>query len=316
MDDARVLLSRAVECVPLSTELWLALSRLETYDNAKVVLNRARRACPTSHEIYIAAARLEETVGNEKMVDTVISRAVTVLSSKGANLTREQWIREAEECEKVRSVGTCHAIIRATIGMDVDDDDREATWMEDAESCVAHGAIETARAIYGVALQAFSDDDGIWMSAAFLEKEHGTRESLEELLQRAVRYCPQAESLWLMGAKEKWLAGDVAGARSILMEAFKANPNSEKIWLAAVGSACCDVVLLLFASPTRSVHRHNYRSSSKRRTMNISVVAPCSKKHASKRQRNASGSNPSCSSGIWPAWTSAGGCSARLSSAT
>ncbi len=34
-EDARILLARAVECVPTSVELWLALARLETYDNAK-----------------------------------------------------------------------------------------------------------------------------------------------------------------------------------------------------------------------------------------------------------------------------------------
>lgn len=35
--DARVLLSRAVECCPTHVELWLALARLESYDNAKKV---------------------------------------------------------------------------------------------------------------------------------------------------------------------------------------------------------------------------------------------------------------------------------------
>ena len=36
-DDARILLARAVECCPLSVELWLALARLENYDNARKV---------------------------------------------------------------------------------------------------------------------------------------------------------------------------------------------------------------------------------------------------------------------------------------
>lgn len=35
--DARVLLSRAVECCPTHVELWLALAKLESYDNAKKV---------------------------------------------------------------------------------------------------------------------------------------------------------------------------------------------------------------------------------------------------------------------------------------
>ena len=41
-EDARILLARAVECCPSSTELWLALARLETYENARKVLNTVR----------------------------------------------------------------------------------------------------------------------------------------------------------------------------------------------------------------------------------------------------------------------------------
>jgi pre-mRNA-processing factor 6 len=58
--DARIILSRAVEVIPLSVELWLALARLETREKAKGVLNKARKAVPTSHEIWIAAGRLIE----------------------------------------------------------------------------------------------------------------------------------------------------------------------------------------------------------------------------------------------------------------
>jgi hypothetical protein len=36
-EDARVLLSRAVECCPTHVELWLALAKLESYENAKKV---------------------------------------------------------------------------------------------------------------------------------------------------------------------------------------------------------------------------------------------------------------------------------------
>ncbi|CAJ0756268.1 10544_t:CDS:10 [Entrophospora sp. SA101] len=232
--DACILLGRATELVPLSVDLWLALARLESYENAKKVLNRARTFIPTSHEIWIAAARLEEQQGNEKMTDKIIARAVTVLSEKGTVLGREQWLQEAEKCEKEGSIGTCQAMVRNTIGMGIEQQDKKAIWMEDAESCVSHGSIETARAIYAQALKTFPGKKSIWRRAAFLEKSHGTRESLEELLQRAVRFCPQAEVLWLMGAKEKWLSGDVNGARYILTEAFKANSNSEQIWLAAV----------------------------------------------------------------------------------
>ncbi|TPX70333.1 hypothetical protein SpCBS45565_g01731 [Spizellomyces sp. 'palustris'] len=233
-EDARILLSRAVECVPLAVELWLALARLENYENAKKVLNKARLANATNHDVWITAAKLEETNGNEKGVEMIVRRAVDSLQKKGSTLDRDQWIQEAEKAEKENYIATCQAIIRETIGMGVDEEDRKSTWMEDAESCIAHGSTATARAIYAHALKVFPNKKSIWRRAAFLEKAHGTRESLDEILQRAVRYCPQAEVLWLMGAKEKWLAGDIAAAKGILEAAFAANSNSEQIWLAAI----------------------------------------------------------------------------------
>ncbi|KAI9593347.1 PRP1 splicing factor, N-terminal-domain-containing protein [Syncephalis fuscata] len=233
-DDARILLSRAVELVPLSVELWLALARLETYDNARKVLNRARTTIRTSHEIWIAAARLEEENGVTDRVEVIISRAVSDLSKLGTVLGREQWLQEAEACERQGSIATCQAIVKATVGLGVEEEDRKSTWVEDAESCIARGHIQTARAIYAHALSVFPAKKSLWRRAAFLEKEHGTSQLLEELLRRAVQYCPQAEILWLMLAKEKWVSNDVDGARAVLSEAFKANTNSEQIWLAAI----------------------------------------------------------------------------------
>jgi len=233
-EDAKVLLGRAVECVPDSVELWLALARLETYENARRVLNDARKACVGSHEVWITAAKLEEAHGNSKMIDVIVQRAVKELVGSGVKMTREQWKKEAETCERQESVGTCQAIIRATIGLDLEEADERQVWMDEAEASLAAGCVATARAIYAHALKAHPQKKQLWIQAAFLEKNHGTRASLEELLQRAVKYCPQAETLWLMGAKEKWLAGDIVGARTILEEAFRANPNNEQVWLAAV----------------------------------------------------------------------------------
>jgi pre-mRNA-processing factor 6 len=233
-EDAKILLARAVECVPLSVELWLALARLETYDNAKKVLNKARQAIPTSHEIWLAAAKLEEQQGNEPMVDTIISRGVGILMQKGSSLDRESWIKEAEQCEKEEYPLTCQAVVRATIGMGLEEEDYKSSWMEDAEHCIQRQSIVTARAIYAHALKQFPQKKSVWKRAAFLEKSHGTKESLEDLLERSVKYCPQAEILWLMWAKERWLGGDVPGARQILEAAFASNSESEQIWLAAI----------------------------------------------------------------------------------
>lgn len=41
--------------------------------------------------------------------------------------------------------------------------------------CVAHGALECARAIYAHALQVFPSKKSVWLSAAYFEKNHGTR---------------------------------------------------------------------------------------------------------------------------------------------
>ncbi|XP_064597243.1 pre-mRNA-processing factor 6-like [Liolophura sinensis] len=233
-EDARIMLSRAVECCPTSCELWLALARLETYENARKVLNKARENIPTDRQIWITAAKLEEANGNMHMVEKIVERALSSLRANMVEINRDQWIKDAEDCEKSGSIFTCQAIIRAVIGIGVEEEDRKHTWMNDAEACAQHDAYECARAIYAHALTMFASKKSIWLRAAYFEKNHGTRESLEALLQRAVAHCPKAEVLWLMGAKSKWLAGDVPAARSILALAFQANPNSEEIWLAAI----------------------------------------------------------------------------------
>ncbi|KAF8930966.1 hypothetical protein BGZ52_000268 [Haplosporangium bisporale] len=231
-NNAKILLARAVELVPMSVDLWIALARLETYENAKKVLNKARSTIPTSYEIWITAFCLEEA--NSKSVEKLVAVAVKQLAVKEAALTRDQWLEEAERCEKNGFIHTCQAIVRTTIAMGVEEPDLKSTWMEDAESAIAHQSYGTARAIYAHALRTFPHKKSIWRRAALLEKAHGTRDSLAELLARSVLSCPQAEVLWLMSAKEKWLGGDVPAARAILGQAFEANPNSEQIWLAAV----------------------------------------------------------------------------------
>nr|CAB3265193.1 pre-mRNA-processing factor 6 [Phallusia mammillata] len=233
-EDARIMLARAVECCPHSMELWLALAKLESYENARKVLNKAREHIPTERQIWITAAKLEEAHDNMKMVDKIIERSIVSLKANMVDINREQWIQDAENTEKAGSIATCQSIIKHVIGIGIEDEDRKHSWMDDAESCISHGAYECARAIYAHALNTLPSKKSVWLRAAYLEKSHGTRESLEALLQRAVAHCPKAEVLWLMGAKSKWMANDVSAARSILALAFQANPNSEDIWLAAV----------------------------------------------------------------------------------
>ena len=224
-----------MECCPQHVELWLALARLETYKAAQKVLNRARQAVPTSPEVWITASKLEESEGNEAMPVKVIPRAIKSLIANGVIIDRDWWLKEAEAAERShpQMIATCRAIVAEVVGVGVEDEDRQRTWLADAEELEKRGSVETARAIYSHALSVFPGQEGVWRRAAGLEKAHGTSESLDALLRKAVQYCPQAEVLWLMAAKEKWQSGDVAAARSILEEAFVRNPDSEEIWLAA-----------------------------------------------------------------------------------
>jgi pre-mRNA-processing factor 6 len=175
-EDARLLLSKAVETVPLASELWLALARLSTPEEARKVLNKARSTIPTSHEIWIAAARLrEQEDGDFSAVNTIISRAVDSLNKKGGGISKEAWVKEAERCEKQGSVLTCRSIIENCIMMDVEEEDRESQWIEDAEIALREGYVETARAIYAFALRVFPKKEGLWWKAAELERSQGRR---------------------------------------------------------------------------------------------------------------------------------------------
>jgi len=234
--DARIMLARAVECVPHSVEMWLALAKLESHENARKVLNEAREAIPTERATWITAAKLEEAHDNSHLVGRIIEKMVVSLSQYQVVIKRDEWIAEAIDCERSNAPITCQAIIRNTIHLQVEAEDRKTTWMDDADTCLSNEipCVITARAILAYALEVFPSKKSLYQQAAMLEKEHGTKEALEELLKRGVQHCPQAEILWLMAAKEKWLAGNIPDARAILLEAFHANPKSEQIWLAAV----------------------------------------------------------------------------------
>jgi hypothetical protein len=190
-EDARILLTRAVEVIPNSVELWLTLARLETPENAKKVLNSARNRIPTSHEIWIAAGRLAEqspaAVAEVKMeddserirklaaqVDKLMAGAVASLKRNQVILSREQWLQEAERCEAELSPLTAQAIVKATIHLDVEEEDRRNVWLEDAERAEKGGFFAVARACFVVVLETFPSSPSVWRKAAEFEKAHGT----------------------------------------------------------------------------------------------------------------------------------------------
>uniref|UniRef100_A0A6T6AVG1 PRP1 splicing factor N-terminal domain-containing protein n=1 Tax=Compsopogon caeruleus TaxID=31354 RepID=A0A6T6AVG1_9RHOD len=234
-EDAKILLSHAVDCAPQAVDLWLGYARLETYEKAKEILNRAREANPAEISIWLTAAKLEEAHGEKDGlgVATIVERAIRVLSVAQEVVTRDQWMSEAKISEVDGYPRTCVALVNGALGLGVEDVDRKILWTEDARSAEREGRIETARAIHQKMVATFPGEKTVWHQAALFEKRHGTGTAVRELLQRAVKYCPRAEDIWLMAAKESWSSNDVDGCRNILMEAFVANPNSEPIWIEA-----------------------------------------------------------------------------------
>lgn len=129
--DARIMLARAVECVPQSIEMWLALAKLETHENARKVLNQAREALPTEPQTWIAAAKLEEAHGvDESIVKRIIEKMMVSLGQYEVVVQREQWLREAEQCERAGAPHTCTAIVHNTVHLGIDDEDCLATFMD------------------------------------------------------------------------------------------------------------------------------------------------------------------------------------------
>ena len=230
---AKLLLGVAVEQVPQSLDLWLALARLETYEQAQQVLNRARQALPAERAIWMAAAQLEEGQQKKDVVEKLVQRAVQSLQKQKAVVTRDQWLEEAVQSEAAGAPWTSAAIVKETVGLDVEEEDRLRTWSGDAKQMLQKGAIETARAILKHALSMFEKKRSLWNQSIELERQHGTPESLDKVLEAASERLPHVEIFWLVRAKERWVAGDVDKAREVLTEAFAANPDSETIWLAA-----------------------------------------------------------------------------------
>jgi len=59
---------------------------------------------------------------------------VCPLQANGVVISREGWLAEAENAERSNppQVDTCRAIVKAVVGLGVDDEDRQRTWMGDA----------------------------------------------------------------------------------------------------------------------------------------------------------------------------------------
>ncbi|KAH8727780.1 PRP1 splicing factor, N-terminal-domain-containing protein [Phaeosphaeriaceae sp. PMI808] len=235
IENVKLLFAKATETVPLAEELWISYARVSDADAAQQVLNKARKSIPTSWAIWVHACRLQEELGKVEMCDRIMERAVKALIKENAMIKREEWLTQAEICEKEGDKGTAASIIKATIGWGLDeDDDRRDVWLEDSKGVSNRGRYETARAILGHAVSIFPYSTTVWHASADLEKHHGSPDSLLGVLERAVNACPNSESLWLLYAREMWISGNPEGARKVLGRSFEQLPGNENLYTRAV----------------------------------------------------------------------------------
>ncbi|KAJ1363363.1 hypothetical protein KIN20_023212 [Parelaphostrongylus tenuis] len=108
------------------------------------------------------------------MVDRIVQKALTSLTANMVELNREHWMKDAVDAERAGCTLTCQAIIRHVIGTGVEDEDKKATRLGDADSFAKQGALACARAVYAHALKNIEKRKGIWLAAAHFEKTHGT----------------------------------------------------------------------------------------------------------------------------------------------
>ena len=140
----------------------------------KGVLNKARKSIPTSHGIWMhLRSPNKKSLTRRQREGTQISRnrpqddqngRVGVAKARGVVRLRTM----VAGSRNARRRGTCEAIVKATVAMKVEEEDRFSTWVESMKG------IATARAILAYALKVFPNRVKLWEMAAYLEQSHGT----------------------------------------------------------------------------------------------------------------------------------------------
>ncbi|ELK28472.1 Pre-mRNA-processing factor 6 [Myotis davidii] len=235
-EDARIVLSRAVECCPTSVELWLALARLETHENARKVLNKARENIPTDRHIWVTAAKLEEANGNTQMVEKIIDRAITSLRANGVEINREQWIQcPRRGCSALCACGdrgpSCRESLEALLQRAVAHCPKaEVLWLMGAKSKWLAGDVPAARSILALAFQANPNSEEIWLAAVKLESENNEYERARRLLAKAQSSAGTAR-VFTKSVKLEWVLGNIEAAQELCEEALKHYEDFPKLWM-------------------------------------------------------------------------------------
>lgn len=231
-DNARVLLARAVECVPQAVPLWLHLAKLSDFKQAMKVLNEARRKCPTSTSVWVAAAELEESRGKglKDQLERIIATGIKKLQEHDVIYDRSVWVGHAAESEANGCTKTSEAIVE-TIGSFqsvASDPGLKHSRIEEAQKQLEAGHVVTGKALLSN-LQCFlPKKKAVWLARVSAAGDSGEK---LQVVEEATEAIPEKQEFWLMRAR---LTNGVDSKRAVLSRAQLALPTSESITLAAV----------------------------------------------------------------------------------
>lgn len=235
--EAQQLLLQAKMACPEAVDFYLASARLESEpQQAQKLLNEARKRFPGEIRIWIAACRLveeQQPSATLEHVSGIVSQAVKRIAAAQAHVDRQVWLKQAEECEVDGYPLTCKAVLRQSLGMNIDPQDRFPTWRADAAKFESHHYSLCAKICSELLVETFKDNREAW---DVLIRSAATQEKRLSLLQRAVQALPNCELFWLMLAKETWKSpgGGVRSARAVLDQGFQQCANAgEEMWFAA-----------------------------------------------------------------------------------
>lgn len=183
---------------------------------------------------------LEEAQGEEQRVVSLVQRSFKKLQKAGVNISRDQWLNEAAQCEKSESFTCSKAIIRESLEhgfdalleaySDVSEKQRQKVeiWIENSRQYRSHGALRCARFLLDDAVERFPGTEALWNQKIKLEEETGTPETHAQALKSAVEKVEHNTPYILKYSRHLWKKmANSSGSLSILEQYYHQKKDSD-----------------------------------------------------------------------------------------
>ncbi|KAI9219020.1 PRP1 splicing factor, N-terminal-domain-containing protein [Blastocladiella britannica] len=221
---------RALEFIPHSVTLWkTAISLEDNPADAVILLKRAVECVPLSVEMWLTLAKLESYDNARK----VINKARKTIPASHEIWIAAAMLEEANGNEKNVSMIIEKAI--QSLGQQGHELSRER-WLEEAVECEKNEALATCRAIVvqtiGLGLEP-QDYKIVWLQDAETCASRGNYETARSIYQHAVWLLPKKRSVWQAAAFHELDHGTTESLLALLDRAVVQVPHAETLWLMA-----------------------------------------------------------------------------------